>query len=119
MTQPLDELISSFLESAEDLKTRITDIESILNKQDLGDMRAGILVTTDYCEKEHDVLEKNVCGRADVLETNMHEQIRNFENSINKKIYASWLVLIFMVAGIGYVLKTHDTYLHELMKMVF
>ena len=137
MTKPIDELISAFLESAEELKKisvettkRISDIENILSKQDLGDMKAGVLVTTDYCEKEHQVLENNVCGRADrlevalskqmkILESASVQQMKDFILSINRKIYASWLVMVLAFGAIGFVLKTHDNHLYEILKVVF
>ena len=126
MTKPIDELISAFLESAEELKkshanisNRITDIETTLNKQDLGEMKAGVLVTTEYCTVSHDTLERNVCGRADALEVSFCKKLGLFETSINRKIYASWLVLVVACSAIGWAVKTNSVFIHELTKVVF
>jgi len=108
MSQPLDELIGSFLESAEELKTRITDLEGAIDRQGIKRMKPGVLVDKEFCKEEHHELIKS-----------MEKLFGEFTHGVSIKIYASWLVLSLFVGGMGLVLKAHDGYIHEIMKVVF
>ncbi len=104
----IEELLRSFLDSAEELKKRIDDIEKALDRQGLTRMKPGLLVDKDYCHDEHAELVKS-----------MTEVFRDFTRGVSFRLYASWVVLLLVLGGIGFCLKTHDQYLHELMKLVF
>jgi len=105
---PVDELLRAFLDSAEDLKKRIDDVEKALDRQGLTKMRPGLLVDKDFCNSEH----QELVGQ-------MRELFKEFTKGITFRLYASWVVLVLIMSGVGICLKTHDAYIHEIMKLVF
>ena len=108
MAQPLDELISSFLESAEELKTRITEIEMAIDRQGIKRMKPGNLVDKVFCKVEHEELVKA-----------MKELFQGFTKGVTFRIYASWVVLCLVLGGMGWAIKLNSGYIHELTKVVF
>jgi len=115
----IEQLIETFLSSAEELKARIGDVERVIDRQGLDVLAPGTVVDKNFCDIEHAELEKSVCGRADKLEETIIERSDASEKSLNKKVYASWTVLVLVLGALGLIIKAHDAKLDELIKMVF
>ena len=108
MTKSIEELIGAFLTSAEELKERISDVENALDRQGVKEMKPGLLVDKEFCSVEHANLVKA-----------MRDLFNEFTKGVTVKIYATWLALVMVLGGMGYAVKLHDAYIHEIMKMVF
>ncbi len=113
------QLLHAFLESAEALKLKIDTLERIIERQGIDKLDPGTVVDKAFCLTSHEELETNVCGRADKLEETFCGRLKNFEVGVNRKIYASWLVLVVACSAIGWAVKTNSVFIHELTKLVF
>ena len=105
---PIEELIGAFLDSADDFKDRITDLEMAIDRQGIKRMKPGQLVDRDFCREEHKELID------ELAQTNDHSN-----KNVNAKIYASWVVLVFALSYFGMAIKEHGQLIHDLMKEVF
>ncbi len=108
MTKPIDELISAFLESAEELKNRITDVENALDRQGVKEMKPGLLVDKDFCHTEHEDLIKS-----------MKDLFDGFTKGISLRVYGTWAVLVIILGGMSWAIKGNAVFIHELTKVVF
>ena len=107
MQQDLKPLLEAVLESVEETKTRIAEIERVIDRQGLSDLKPGTVVDKDFCDVEHAELKDSVCGRASKL-----------EKTTNGKIYATWLVLLAVLTWFGTEISMHSKAINEIVKML-
>ena len=105
MQSDLKPLLEAVLESVEETKNRLTEIERIIDRQGLSELKPGTVVDKDFCDVEHAELKDSVCGRASKL-----------EKSTNSKIYATWVVLLAILTWFGTEISMHSKAISEIIK---